>query len=117
MSQIELFYNLDPALSKNRKTSFARGRYYTNPAHKDACNALIMALKAQNKGQVWKKERVWIDIFLMKSKERQDVSNFVDVCCDAVKQVILVDDCFFSIKADWEMCIKGREQLVLTITQ
>ena len=48
---------------------------------------------------------------------RCDVSNLIDGMCDAIKKGIDVDDCFFSLKADWEFDKRLKPYIILKIIQ
>lgn len=48
--------------------------------------------------------KLWIDVFVQKPSMRGDAVNFVDMICDAVKDAMLLDDRWFSIRAvDWQI--------------
>jgi len=61
---------------------------------------------------IFKKNKVWLDIFVEKPDNKGDAVNFVDLICDAVKKGIDIDDRWFSLgRVDWQI-VKGREPLV-----
>lgn len=63
---------------------------------KEVRNAMLDVEIAQNK--------LWIDIFVQKPTMRGDAVNFVDMVCDAVKDGVLLDDRWFSIRSvDWQI--------------
>ena len=86
-----------PELSKNRKTGFARGHYFTRKPHKDAIESLRQIIWGLSQGKKWKKDKVWLEIYFQKDRMNSDVANYVDACADAVKEAIGVDDRYFSI--------------------
>lgn len=60
----------------------------------------------------FRKNKIWVDIFVEKPDNRGDAVNFVDLVCDAIKKGIDVDDRWFSLgSVDWRI-VKGREPQV-----
>lgn len=48
--------------------------------------------------------KLWIDMYIQKPNMRGDAVNFVDMICDAVKDAVLLDDRWFSIRSvDWQI--------------
>lgn len=61
--------------------------------------------------------KVWIDILVQKPNHSGDAINVIDLVCDAIKDVIPVDDRWFCIRrVDWEI-IKDDPQLIVGIGQ
>lgn len=100
--QIEIPYT--PEIGKNKMKGFAHGHYYTKPDYKRAVSDLaeFVRIESYNKRMKWKKEKVWVNIWLQKPMLRCDVANLVDGIFDAVKVGIGIDDCYFSLVADWD---------------
>lgn len=61
--------------------------------------------------------KVWIDILVQKPNHKGDAVNVVDLVCDAVKDVLPVDDRWFCIRRlDWEI-VKNNPRLFVGIGQ
>ena len=61
---------------------------------------------------IFKKNKVWVDIFVEKKDNRSDAVNVVDLVCDAIKKGIGVDDRWFCLgRLDW-VIVKDREPQV-----
>ena len=93
-----------PEIGKNKMKGFANGHYYTKPSYKEAVSSIAEIVRAEsyNKRYKWKKEKIWVNIFLQKPMLRCDVANLVDGIFDAIKVGIGIDDCYFSLSADWD---------------
>ena len=113
--EIEIPYTAD--LGKNKMKGFARGHYFTSKVYKDACASLSNIVWGKAVGQKWKKEKIWVEIFLQKSRINSDVANFVDGIADSIKTGLGIDDQWYSFKLDWEY-EKGIEPyIIITIKQ
>lgn len=106
------------ALSKNArlKRSF-RGRLYIDAKAKAAEAQLERELTTALKGIKWYQSKVYLDIYVFKSRTNTDALNFIDALADCLKRVILVDDKFYSIKScDWELDRKNP-RIILKLFQ
>ena len=117
MPQIQIEIPYTPELGKNKMKGFARGHYYTTKAYKDACVSLADIVWGKSKGQKWVKDKILVEIFLQKPRLVCDVANFVDGIFDAIKVGLSIDDCYYSLKADWEYDKEVKPYIVITITQ
>lgn len=113
--EIEIPYT--PELGKNKMKGFANGHYYTTKAYKDACKSLSDIVWAEAKSYQWRKDKIWVEIFLQKERNNSDVANFVDGIFDAIKVGLGIDDCYYSLKADWEYDKEIKPYLLITIKQ
>jgi hypothetical protein len=67
--------------------------------------ALALDLKTAMGSQRVFQGKVWLDILVQKPNHKGDAVNVVDTVCDSVKEVLGVDDRWFSIRRlDWEIC-------------
>jgi Holliday junction resolvase RusA-like endonuclease len=117
MNIVEVKIPYLPGLSKNKKATFGKGRYYTNPEYKNAVEALILFIKTNLKGVQFKEDKLWLEIFYQKPRMNADVANLIDSISDATKEAIGVDDKWFSLKADWEYDKKTEPYIVITLRQ
>jgi hypothetical protein len=117
MPQIQIEIPYTAHLGKNKMKGFARGYYYTTKDYKDACTSLADIVWGKSRGQKWNKEKIWVEIFLQKSRLMCDVANLVDGIFDAIKVGLGVDDCYYSLKADWEYDKEIKPYIIITITQ
>jgi len=113
--QIEIPYT--PSLGKNKMKGFAKGRYYTTKEYKEACKSLSDIVWGHSRGVKWKKDKIWVEIFLQKPRMVCDVSNFIDGIYDSIKTGIDIDDCYFSGEQDWEYDKDVKPYIIITITQ
>lgn len=75
----------------------AESRYYRH--------MLTEAIAANLDRTTIRQNKVWIDIFVQKPSHRGDATNFLDMICDAIKDAILLDDRWFSVRSiDWQIC-------------
>lgn len=117
MPTIEISIPYTPGLLKNKKSKFGHGHYYTSKEYSDAVSSLKDIVWGKSRGQKWKEEKIFVDIFLQKPQKRIDVANLVDSVCDAIKEGIGIDDCWFAPRTDWEY-EKGIESyIIITINQ
>lgn len=64
-----------------------------------------------------RQNKLWIDIFVQKPNHRGDATNFVDMVCDAIKDAILLDDRWFSVRSvDWQI-VKDQPMLYVGLGQ
>ena len=100
--EIELKIPYTPEIGKNKMKGFAHGHYYTKPSYKNAVKSISELVWGASGKLKWRKEKIWVTIFLQKPMLRCDVANLVDGIFDAVKVGIGIDDCYFSLVADWD---------------
>jgi len=56
------------------------------------------------KDEKWKdKAKVYVDIVVFKPNHKSDAINMIDGVCDAIKEVIPVDDRYYGVWCDWEI--------------
>ena len=60
-------------------------------------------------------ERIVLECLWFLRSDRQDVSNFHDLLCDAVKKVIEVDDRWFLVRDLWSEVDEANPRLELTL--
>lgn len=102
MNYIEFEIPYTPEIGKNQMKGFGRGYHYTKPSYKNAVASLTELVRGYSGNIKWKKDKVWVEIFLQKPRLVCDVANLIDGIYDAVKVGIGIDDCYFSGKQDWE---------------
>ena len=118
MNIIEIELPYMPELGKNQMKGFRKGGgYYVQQGYKDAVQAIVSLLVMKGKGIKWKQDKVWVEIFLQKSRPNSDVANFIDGIYDAIKIGIGVDDCWFAGKQDFEYDKEIEPYIIITITQ
>lgn len=108
-----------PEIGKNKMKGFAHGRFYTKPEYKDAVQSVadIVRAESKNKGIRWSEKKTWIGIYFQKPRLKSDVANLIDGLCDGIKVGIGVDDCYFSIVADFDYNKDKPPFVDLTISQ
>lgn len=107
-----------PALSKNArlKRSF-RGRLYIAAPAKAAEARLERELKTALKDIKFYQNKVFLDIYVVKTRVNSDALNFIDALADCLKRVIMVDDRYYGIKGlDYELN-KAAPKIVLKLYQ
>src|SRR5258706_9109239 len=93
-----------PALSKNARIAQGKRRFFIKPEAKAAEARLEREMCTALKGLRWYNQKVYLDIYVYKSRTNTDAINFIDVLADCLKRVIMVDDRWFCIKSlDWEL--------------
>jgi hypothetical protein len=102
---------LAEAHSKNRATGIrtGTGRKVFKPAIVQAAKADIVSrmrsgtiLLREKKLRV-SQARTSVSIRVVKSKQRQDAQNTIDLTCDAIAEALDVDDRWFDVRASWVM--------------
>lgn len=104
------------ALSKNARIGYSyRGKIYIRKEAKAAEAVLHRELTSAIKAAKIKfyQNKVYLEVFVFKARSNTDAVNFIDVMCDVVKDVIKVDDRWFSIKSlDWDIDRKNPRIIV-----
>jgi len=113
--QLEIPYT--PDLGKNKMKGFARGHYYTTKIYKDACKSLADLVWAESKGKGFKKDKIWVEIFLQKPRPNCDVQNFIDGISDAIQTGLEINDSYYAFKCDWEYDKSIEPYIIITIIQ
>lgn len=117
---IETAYN--SALSKNvwhGVNTKSKKKIYSNPKTQAEIDAISWELKRVRAQDLdWDDQRkIRVDIMIYRSNLKLDPQNVVDTICDGVKAGINVDDNIYSGSWDWELVKKGKERIVITISQ
>jgi hypothetical protein len=61
--------------------------------------------------------KLWIDLLIQKPNHKGDAVNFVDTICDAIKDVVALDDRWYAIRRlDWEI-VKSDPQIFIGLAQ
>lgn len=98
------------AMSKNsRLRARSRGFVFVPEEVKAADQAIALTVKnaIRMHGVEVKHNRLWIDVLVEKNSHRGDAVNVVDTICDAIKQVVPMDDNWFCIRrVDWRVVKK-----------
>lgn len=91
-------------MSKNARIANRFKGFYIKPAAKQAEAQLLIEL-TKGVGKVkFYENYVYLDIMVHKPRMNIDAINFLDAIADVTKQVIGVDDRWFSIKRlDWDL--------------
>ena len=95
-------------LSKNARIANRFKGFYIKPEAKAAEKTLHHELTLALKRVKFYNNKVYLDIFVMKPRTNIDAINFIDAIADVLKDVIQVDDKWFSIKSlDWAVDTKN----------
>lgn len=97
------------AFSKNHIYRMGRTGHVTlREECKSARLALGLAMRQALAGQKIATNKIWLDIFVQKPDHKGDAVNVVDTVCDSLKEVIGLDDRWYSIRRlDWEIVKQG----------
>lgn len=108
----------DWAASKNHTFTIRKEGHVELRAEARAFRQMLgLSLKRALAGTKVVQNKVWLDILIQKPNQRGDAANFVDLICDAVKDVIGVDDRWYSIRfLDWQI-VKTAPQIIVGVGQ
>lgn len=106
------------ATSKNHVwATTRRGHVYKRQESNKARHDIGILIKDALDGRRVANNKLWIDILVQKPNHKGDAVNVVDLVCDAIKDVIPVDDRWYSIRRlDWEV-VKKDPMLYVGIGQ
>jgi len=119
MNEIEIKIPFNWLLSKNNRMGYSgiTKRSFIKKEAREVQDSLILLIKNRVGDFKFKKDKIWISIFVQKPTERGDAINFVDVICDSIKKAVGIDDRWFSIKVvDWEIA-EENPQIFIKIEQ
>ena len=115
--KITLYTPFSSWYSKNKMWAHNSFRTYIPKEAQQIRDDLTIELKNELGDKVFKKEKVWISLFIEKPDNRCDAVNFIDTICDVVKKVIGIDDRYFSIReVDWKI-VKDKPKIFIKIEQ
>lgn len=82
----------------------ARGHVYMREESSFMRHNLTKKIVDAVEGVKIAQNKLWVDMFIQKPVARGDAVNFVDLVCDAVKDGLLLDDRWFSLRqVDWQI--------------
>ena len=117
MMKITLYTPFSSWYSKNKMWKHNQFRAYIPKEAQQVRDDLMIELKNELGDKKFKKEKVWVSLFIEKPDNRCDAVNFIDTICDVIKKVIGIDDRWFSIgEVDWKI-EKDKPKIFIKIEQ
>lgn len=91
-------------LSKNAMFGYTQNRKFIKNEVKKVREKLTLFIAEQTSHIKFDGHKIWIDILVVKPKEKFDAANFIDGIFDCIKEGIGIDDRVFSMRRlDWSV--------------